>query len=67
MVKARDATTTAAAGRRLSARVVGCWWRQRGQRDLRSFIFGLCDFGRASKGLELVELRKLYCASGDSD
>lgn len=43
MVKARDATTTAAAAdrRRLSAKLVGCWWRQRGQRDLRSFIFGL--------------------------
>lgn len=46
MVKAR----AAAAGRRLSARVVGCWWRQRPQRNLRSFILGLWlvgDFGGA--------------------
>lgn len=42
MVKARDATAAAAAGRRrLSARVVGCWRRQRRHRDLRSFILGL--------------------------
>lgn len=46
MVKARNDATAAAAvvtagRRRLSARVVGCWWRQRGQRNLRSFIFGL--------------------------
>lgn len=45
MVKPRDATAAAAAAagcRRLRAeRVVGCWWRQRGQRDLRSFILGL--------------------------
>lgn len=44
MIRARDATAAAAiaavaAGRlRLSARVVGCWWRQRRQRELRSFI-----------------------------
>lgn len=62
MVKARDATDAdaAAAGRpRLSARVVGCWWRQRRQRDLRSFILRvvvwLVIFGRASKRLELVD------------